>query len=157
MRVTRLPGACFSVTLGLQGAEVPPEIVQLDLGALRAGLVVVEVCDAGDGRADGVLIVGGAVANAMLDITVALAAPDVDPALVQHLEGLTLTIDLIQTRSPDSEGGAPSGQHLPQIAMTLADLGSGERVRVVYGVSNTPVTLSPDETPSTSDGTGIID
>jgi hypothetical protein len=129
----------------------------LDLSALRAGVVILEICDVGDGRLDGVITVSGSVADLIQDVAEILTVPDVDPDQVRLLRELTMTIDLIQTRSPDADGADIANRPLPQVEMTLADLGSGDTVRVVYGASDSPVILSPDETPVASDGTGIID
>lgn len=152
-----LPGACFSVVLGLRGVEVPPGIDHLDQSSLRAGEVVLEVCDAGVGRSGGVLTVGGTVAEVERDIAAVLDGPDVELDQVQFLESTTLTIDLIQTRSPDATGVTTDSRPLLQVAITLADLGSDGSVRLVYGDSKFPVTLSPDEVPAASDGTEIIE
>jgi hypothetical protein len=141
--------------LRLQGSGAPG-LAQLNLGALRAGVTIVEVCDAADGRLDGVLTVGGAVATVEQQIAAVLAASDLSPELLERLEGLTLTIGLVETRSPDAEGGVNANRPVPRSTITLGDLGSGARVRVVYGVSGSPISVNANETPPAGDGTGGV-
>jgi hypothetical protein len=153
-----LPGACYSVAIGLRGAELLPALEEVDLSPLRAGVVVDELCDDGDGHTDGVLTVGGAVADVARDVASALAGPDQAPELVRLFERLTVTLNLVQVQTPEAGGSVPSSEPLPQMTFPLADLGDGARVRVVYWPpSGTPIPLGLNGSPASSDGTGIVD
>lgn len=158
-----MPGACFSVELGLRGAELPPAFEAIDLRGLRAGISLGEVCDTADGRLDGTLRVEGPLEPVLQEIATELATSPQGDDLRPLLDDLVLTVELTWTRHSGMPGGAGGDDVVPPVAISLADVMDEHDIHVVSqrpqedASSNSDDASEATATPPASDGTGIID